>query len=108
MQGRLISCLVQFQACLVSQELLSWFWLSFNHVWFLKNRKLESSFVHVFGSLPGNKSYWNKLLVTHDEYFSSRAFGEQEEEVSNSVGGDSLGGALAEYNMQVCKDLINT
>ena len=45
MQGRLISCLVQFQACLVSQELLSWFWLSFNHVWFLKNRKLVSAFL---------------------------------------------------------------
>ena len=54
-----------------------------------------------------NKSFWNKLLDTLDEYFSSRAFGEQQEEESNSVGGDSLGGALAEYNMQVCKDLIN-
>ena len=75
---------------------------------FSRIRSLGSSFVHVVGSLPGNKSYWNKLLVTLDEYFSSRAFGEQEEEVSNSVGGDSLGGALAEYNMQVCKDLINT
>ena len=76
---------------------------SFNHVWFLKNSKLGSSFVHVVGSLPGNKSYWkaNKVLVTLDEYFLCRAFGEQEEE-SNSVGGDSLGGALAEYNMQVC------
>merc|ERR1712088_40290 len=30
----------------------------------------------------------------------ARAFGEQQEEESNSVGGDSLGGALAEYNMQ--------
>ena len=49
-----------------------------------------------------------KLLVTLDEYFFCRAFGEQQEEESNSVGGDSLGGALAEYNMQVCKDLINT
>ena len=53
--------------------------------------------------VPCNKSYWkaNKLLVTLDEYFFYRAFGEQEEEESNSIGGDSLGGALAEYNMQV-------
>ena len=64
---------------------------------------LGSSFVHVVGSLPSNKSYWrgNKLLLTLDEYFLCRAFGEQQEEESNSVGGDSLGGALAEYNMQV-------
>ena len=45
--------------------------------------------------------------VALDEYFFCRAFGEQQEEESNSVGGDSLGGALAEYNMQVCKELIN-
>ena len=83
--------------------------LNVNHVWFLKNSRLGSSFVNVVGSLPGNKSYWKaiKLLLTLDEYFLCRAFGEQQEEENNSVGGDSLGGALAEYNMQVCKDLID-
>ena len=81
--------------------------LNVNHVWFLKNRKLGSSFVHFVGFHPGEKSCWkaNQLLVTLDEYFFCRAFGEQQEEESNSVGGDSLGGALAEYNMQVCRDM---
>ena len=42
----------------------------------------------------------SKERVTSTPGFLCRAFGEQEDE-GNSVGSNSLGGALADYNMQV-------
>ena len=49
----------------------------------------------------------SKARIISTSGFLCRAFGEQEDE-GNSVGSNSLGGALADYNMQVCISLFST